>query len=661
MAVFLITIMLICSALGNNIKIVNNSFSQCSLYFDNFWQVMKHHFLLVKSLTVQVLKTDKHQHDLDQYTLSLLKQLNSAKSLTALKIQEKYLKLQNHSPKYSFSNNSFSNISQKFSKISYKKLYHLKRLSSDSSEGYFLIIWDVDSLHNFLNENFQARATYAIQFIFTSSEKSCETIRHQTSHILKRFWTDYNVFNLIAQTSCWCDSEQVYIYRPFVKIDNFWGITNIYKLEDVIKNYQIITNPLINLNRFPLNIGIFPKTPTAIKILPKLLSEISIYKNLKLSKGYGGVDGLILSSLAECLNFDITVVGEETANNYGKILLNGSATGAIGDVIARRTVYSANSRFLVPYNTNKLEFTRPCTTEKICLAVPKSSKVYKWSTIFRCFNALTWLCLMCTFPLCTIFWYYFKLKINLEKAFCTISKFLLGVSVNINPTLAQMCFLTSCMGFSIVISSIIQGFLFQSFTSTTFYPDIDTIKEFDESGLAFGSSIFTFIRNDNSNTIKNLESKTFSPPPNVFDLVAYHRNIATSDTKSFLELIIKTQYLDEDGWPLIHIVDECFETFLITAIVPKGSAFLTVFNNVITKLIESGLTRKWMDDVINSMIIENWIRLNRNKSKTRAFTLYDLQVAFYVIILGYVGSILVFISEILHKKCFSTCNRLQVN
>jgi phosphatidate phosphatase APP1 len=53
---------------------------------------------------------------------------------------------------------------------------------------------------------------------------------------------------------------------------------------------------------------------------------------------------------------------------------------------------------------------------------------------------------------------------------------------------------------------------------------------------------------------------------------------------------MKMKCVDQDGLPFLHIVKECLSTFLHINIAPKGSAFLTVFDNVITRIVESGLT-----------------------------------------------------------------------
>jgi hypothetical protein len=204
------------------------------------------------------------------------------------------------------------------------------------------------------------------------------------------------------------------------------------------------------------------------------------------------------------------------------------------------------------------------------------------------------------------------------------------------------------MVFSIIILGVFQGSLFKNYTTTTYYADIDTLEELDQSGLPVAMTVWRFMKAD-SDLMRRLQNKTIRKYQDSIDSVAYQRNIAMCETKSYLQFLMKTKYVDNDGSPLLHVVDECLTTFLMGNLMPKGSAFLTVFNNVITKVTEAGLTVKWDNDIVDSLTVEQMINLSRNRTTTKPFTLYDVQSAFYVIILGYISSILLFLYEILYK------------
>jgi hypothetical protein len=89
--------------------------------------------------------------------------------------------------------------------------------------------------------------------------------------------------------------------------------------------------------------------------------------------------------------------------------------------------------------------------------------------------------------------------------------------------------------------------------------------------------------NDDSDAVKRLKARRVGPIANRFDLVAYQRNLVVFDIKFLLNFLIQSKYTDDDGQPLLHIVDECAGNFVLANIVPEGSAFLNVFNNIIFK------------------------------------------------------------------------------
>jgi hypothetical protein len=104
--------------------------------------------------------------------------------------------------------------------------------------------------------------------------------------------------------------------------------------------------------------------------------------------------------------------------------------------------------------------------------------------------------------------------------------------------------------------------------------------------------------------------------------------------KILLNLMSKSiyEYVDDDGQPLLHIVNECVSSFVVATVVPKGSAFLHVFDNLIIRLYESGLATKWYRDVFDSIVIEKMVSISKKRKSVQSFSLYDTESAFYTII-----------------------------
>jgi hypothetical protein len=609
---------------------------ECTINSSEFWRVCETHFLLVHFLTILALQTQQHNFDLNYFTEALLREMSGYEFLVTLKIEEYFLSnLYQNQTRHIFDESIVDEIGgHNVQPVEYETLAKIKKLSSVSPKSYFIIVWDVATLHRFLDDDYQivipdARATYSLHFVFTSSE-TCQDVKYELSGTLRRFWIDYQVVNVIAQTPCSCDHQQVYIYRPFVRTNSSWGVTNIYTLQEINNNFRLITNPLGNLNRIPLPIAVLTNHLNAVRDLPKLLNNNPIYRNLTWSKGFVGKDGMILGTLAESLNFDVILIGDKK-RNFGLIYPNGTISGVLGDVAERRAVFGANSRLLANHLTDHVEFTKPISADTLCIVVPKATKIPKWASISKTFTPTTWFLISLTCIACTILWYWMGSSGTVTRASWIVFSILVGAPIKVVPKFGQSFFLIACMVFNIIIIGVIQGSLFTNFSTTMFYADINTLQELDESELPIAMGFWNFIKAD-SDLIRSLENKTVYKPHNSLDVVAYQRNLSSCEGKLYTEFLLKMKYVDQDGLPLLHLLNECLSTFVLANIVPKGSAFLTVFDNVITKIVESGLTIKWNNDVVDSFTIEKMINLNRNRTNVKSFSIYDVQSAFYIIV-----------------------------
>jgi hypothetical protein len=634
----------------NLMKVPEETVESCMIYTEDNWLVYQSHFFLVNFLTIEVLQTEKDTFALNRFTERAIEAMNNYNLMT-VKIEENFLS-ENVKPSEHLLYNTTVRHGEVTDSdaIDNKKKIKIKTFASGSVEGYVIIAWHPSVLHQFLDQDHQTilpkiRATYAIQFIF-STKHLCKTIKAEMDNILRRLWIEFNVVNVIAQTTCSCDTSEIYIYRPFVKTDNLWGLTEYYHLKDITSNFGVIMNPLTDFNQFPLKVSIFERFPIATRRLPRMLRNNPIYKNLTWSKGFGGFDGLILGTLAEHLNFDMVPFGTTTENNFGVVFGNGTTTGSLHDVIHRKVVYSANTRTINNAPAG-IEFTIPYITNELCVVVPKALKLPNWAILIKCFDQLSWTSIALTVATCGIFWHQVGPSTDFVKQSWQIFSFLVGIPTKLVPTLHQIVFLVGCMIFNIVILGTIQGFLFTSFTKTIYYKDVTTLEEVVQLGLPTATSFWNLVYKD-SDIMRRLKTKQVDPNE-VFDLVAFQRNIITFDTKIFLMIITKSKYVDDDGQPLLHIVNECVSTFKVATIVPKGSAFLNVFDNLIIKLHESGLSSKWFNDMFDSIVAEKMISISKKRKSVKSFSLRETESAFGIIVLGLACSVVVFLAEILHK------------
>jgi hypothetical protein len=94
----------------------------------------------------------------------------------ALKIEEHFLSdVDNNQTRPDSRGSIIDEFGGNVEPVEYDKLARIKKLSSDSLKGYLVIVWDVATLHQFLDDNFstvvpEARATYSLHFVATRDE-----------------------------------------------------------------------------------------------------------------------------------------------------------------------------------------------------------------------------------------------------------------------------------------------------------------------------------------------------------------------------------------------------------------------------------------------------------------------------------------------------------
>jgi hypothetical protein len=312
-------------------------------------------------------------------------------------------------------------------------------------------------------------------------------------------------------------------------------------------------------------------------------------------------------------------------------------------------VYGATSRAVQNYST-LIEFAAPFLTNQLCIVVPKALKLSNWAILINSFDQASWIFIVLSIIASAIFWYQVGPSTDFTKQTWQILSFLLGIPTSAVPVLHEFIFLMGCMIFNVVILGIIQGFLFTSFTKTLYHKDVNTLEEVVQLGLPIASDRWNLIGTD-SDIMKRLKIIQADPNDKILDRVAYQRNLVAFESKLSSTLASRSKYIDEDGQPLLHIVDECVGTYTVATILPKGSAFLKIFNNIILKLCEGGFIRKWLNELFGCIIAEKMIRRSKkHHTSVKSFSLHDIESAFHILILGNICAVLVFLGEIMWKR-----------
>lgn len=472
----------------------------------------------------------------------------------------------------------------------------------------------------------------------------------------RRIWDDLGVLHVLYRRLCSSDKYN-YIFNPFIKTNNDFGQLRNFSVMNNTVDINSYINLLRNLNGYPVNVSLFVRKPTAVRPVPRTIKEDVRYQVLERSEGFGGVDGMVLASMSEYLNFFPVINIPPADIEYGYVLPNGTSYGSIGDVISRRVAISFNDRFLVNYGTDDIEFSTPVGNDMICLVVPSAQKIPQWLKIFRCFTIDAWVGIFGMYLLVTLFWYTLKSKsapkkITFIPALETYSIFI-AQSLSLPKLDSHRVFFAGCMLFNIILTGTFQSSLVTSFTTDTYYRNIKTLQEFDESGLKIGTtsvSLAEIFGSDGNPLYKTLRNKIILINGSSMDRAALKRDIAAIERNADAKMRIKTDYTSHDGFEMLHILRECPRSYHMSYIVSKGSPYLRVFNHVIVRFKEAGLIKKWSVDTVDAYITESRRGRESGSGKMKVFTLYDIQTAFYLLIIGLLMSSVVFLVEICLKK-----------
>jgi hypothetical protein len=212
-------------------------------------------------------------------------------------------------------------------------------------------------------------------------------------------------------------------------------------------------------------------------------------------------------------------------------------------------------------------------------------------------------------------------------------------------------FFFTWMYLSVVLTTTYQSFLITSLVVPQFYKDINTLEDFDESGLRL--VMFPGIKEsallDTLNPLRvRLDKKTIITTQNFSTCLSnliHYKDRGCAFNKLSAEWAVRQKEYFTNGVPQLHVVGECLSWYVEAYEVSRESPFLPYFNELISRFVESGMFRKWRDDVhATASQKQRWIFPASNQKVI--LQLSHFQAAFSSLVIGTLISILVFLWEI---------------
>ncbi|PNF15817.1 hypothetical protein B7P43_G09893 [Cryptotermes secundus] len=400
---------------------------------------------------------------------------------------------------------------------------------------------------------------------------------------------------------------------------------------------------------------------------------------------YTGVDAFVLYSLARYLNFTPVIRQPLDGQEYGYATKNGTFMGAIGDIVYGKADISMNGIFIKPYGSDKILFTHNAYSDQVCIIVPKAKRMPKWLAVFGPLDSAVALSVLGLYTINVCFYFlinqtrrYYQsnlLESNITWSIILMEMFCPFVSLPLTrmPVVSsQRIFLGTCLIFGLVLTSVMKGMLVTGMTKPYYYPDINTLEELYASDLTiytdspslmdtFGIPHLnrTFRMFDINPTMDGLSRRVQAVLSTVdfWGAIATERNAAAMARKSDYQFgVPQTKYQASDGSPLLHVVRECPRHYLLGYLMPRGSPYLSRVNDGIARLVEAGIVQHWKETMPSNGGIHDKFNVSHlremvmNEENSKAFSLKDLQLAFYILAIGLFGSVIIFCFEMNARK-----------
>ncbi|KAJ9588253.1 hypothetical protein L9F63_018417 [Diploptera punctata] len=288
--------------------------------------------------------------------------------------------------------------------------------------------------------------------------------------------------------------------------------------------------------------------------------------------------------------------------------------------------------------------------------VPCGMKYSRWQSISRMFKASLWLTLFITILLAIFFIVFlgrhtqesstYKSLVGSLSHACAV---MVGVSVSQKPkSMSLRCFFFAWICYSLAVDTVFQAYL------TTFLVDpgvkhhIRSMMELLKSGMLLGVSDSDIIFFNDSSEIfrETILKRRINCKFNIscFIWASKYYNISLVSTQMWYNEVSA----DINRHTLCRINDGDLEHSSIVMMLQKGSHFLNPINKVIEAIVQSGIFQHWITMTYYSKKIVKHFLKKHSDNDYHQLNLEHMQSSFYILVLGYLLSILVLIFECVH-------------
>ncbi|KAJ4446706.1 hypothetical protein ANN_13403 [Periplaneta americana] len=512
------------------------------------------------------------------------------------------------------------------------------------------------------------------RFLIVSTETLSQTSKEIAFSILKELWESYKILNAVVlqETRSGPHFYDLHSWFPYTTEGNCDNITEAVLVGSCAADGTIVTfgsqelyptKITKNLQGCPLRVS------TSSAGLGVVLAGTEINQGNETVYKYSGIE-------IECLMFILRMLNM-TPHYLPPPPVEMSQIESHLSMLLDVVIGSSDvtlSTFPVHYFLNKLaDGTISYYKTHIKWFVPCSRPIQRSEKIFKIFSLSVWLSMSLVFiQMSAVFWWLARFSdrsaLQESLAYKSVSNCVynvwavtLGVSVPAMPCTSKLrIFFMLLVGYCFVMSTIFQIFFTSFLVVPGIHKQVTSFEELMSSGLIYKSeqswdNLIKLTSEEYHSGITLPRRQCVDGDTCLLDMLTSHDGATITSTAYVDYFTSSVLRLTSDHKPFCSIEEPIFRMD-IAMYLAKNNPLLPRFDEAIFRMLEAGLVRKFEWDMTAQLRIHyNHFRSieKRNEEEEASyfvFSMAHLHIAFYILILGYSFSLIIFILEICYMR-----------
>jgi hypothetical protein len=534
---------------------------------------------------------------------------------------------------------------------------------STNQRPYNYILWTYGSVRKQLEDLRSVGTFLNTKGRFIVVLNKIHTDPRQQVHLILKELNDMKILNAIVLVSASREQHTIDIYSWFpyqpptgkcgkilaVDLTEQWIM---HKEGYFSRNVSLFPSKIpSDLGKCPLAVSTFPFPPFTIP---------GRHANLTYE---GGFEIRLLQFIAEAKNMSVVYM-TPPPGLWGRKLANGSWTGMSSDLTLGRADIALAGTVLEQDSIADMDFTVSHGSLGFKWIVPCARPFPRWKSITRVYSMASWLLIFTSILLAALVLkclakcgdqevpVYRRLTGCLSCSWAVV----LGVSVESAPLSGHVrCLFILWIWYSLAINTLFQTYVTSYLIDPGLQKQMESVRDVLQSGVQYG--FHPDLKADLMDEADQLlaEIVNHSVPCNDVEFctqrVAERGDFATISNHHRIQYLNTFKTLDDDGKALLCTFGDTVILKFKTFYLPQGSPLLDECNRILWAALQGGLVEHWwQSELVTSRIRAASIRALSPLDNYSVLILTHVQSAFYLLVLGYGGSFLVFVGELIRRS-----------